>query len=960
MGKFSLQEVEALADKIVRTYFCDSDPDFMISTLADDILWLDDGEDHRTEGIKAVTDFIQSRKNNKISRDVSDTVYHAVDLGGGNYLCEGSSRLRSKSASGVFTDVIQPVTFVFREKDGRLETVHIHHAATHPVIMDNSLLPAKTNCEEYSRLQTALDEKQQEYEQQAEFLDQLYRSLPCGIVHLTPEPPYRMISATPMAWSLYGCTPDMTYAAQIPFFTIPDEDYDRIKNIIDNLSSSGETAAYQRKCIHGNGNILWLNVVVGRIFNSSGKEVIQAILTDITEQTKLEMAQKQEKALENRFLRTAIYTAYPLILSLNLTQNSYSCIAHSKLSAFVLPLKGNYSDLLQKTYENVYPSYQEDFMNTFNRNEMLNRYEKGEREIYMELREQDIYGCYHWLSNHVILVENPCNDDILAINLVKILDTQKQAQEEQEQVLRDALTAARAANSAKSDFLSRMSHDIRTPMNAIIGMSTIGKLKLDDKQVVQDCFQKIDASSQYLLSLINDILDMSRIETKKMEINHQLMDFHEFLREINQVICPQALDKNISYQIYHQEPLDSHYICDPLRMKQILMNLLSNALKFTPEGGRIGVDIKEEHRTDRYAFLEFTVWDTGAGMSEDFMKRMFHPFAQESPDNVHNNTGTGLGLSIVYNLVTLMDGTIQVKSTEGSGTSFTLTIPFQLAKNDADRTVEQKCRTLSKGLDVLVVEEDPLIARQTTAILNNLGTHPSWTDSGTKAIAQVKKRLQKNTHMFDIAIVNQKLPDMEGIEIARQIRETVKSEDMIIMIAAYSQTDVEEKTKKAGINYFLAKPLLRSTIYSAFSKIDKKEIIPVEQNGFTLFGKRILLVEDNELNREIAKTLLEMNGAVIDTALDGEDAVNSYKNQESGTYQAILMDIRMPVLDGLEATRQIRASGKEDAASIPILAMTANAFEEDRKKAYEAKMTGYLVKPLDIENLLAELKKVMQ
>lgn len=957
MGKYSLQEVDALADKILRTYFCDSELEFMISTFADDILWLGGGEQQKAEGREAVAACFRRGKDDMIPCDMTEEVYHSIDLGGGSYLCEGVSRLRSKPGSEAFLDTIQRVTFVFREKGGRLETVHIHNSVPYKDIKEDELFPVEASREEFRRLQIALDEKNREYARQAQFLEHLYQTVPCGIIHLDLKAPHDVIAANPMAWKIYGCTTGSPQRIQNPLLTLSPEDYDSVLAIIENLCPSGETVSYRRRCVRETGEDIWINAVMGRVLNGNGQEVIQAVLTDITEQAELELAQAQEQAIENRSLRTAIYTAYPFIMCMNLTQDTYKCLTYGK-SEYFFPLDGNYTEMMKLIQEKAYPSYQEDYEAIFDRSKILQSFKDGKREIYMELREQDAQGCYHWISTHVIAVENPYNDDILAIDLIKVLDSQRHEQARQEQLLRDALTSAKAANSAKSDFLSRMSHDIRTPMNAIIGMSTIGKLKCNDTRVVQDCFQKIDASSQYLLSLINDILDMSKIETDKMEIAHEPIDFQDFVKEINQIIYSQTVDKGVSYEMRHQEPLESHYIGDPLRMKQILMNLLSNALKFTSVGGSIGIDITEERRSNGFAFLKFTVWDTGIGMSEEFMARMFQPFEQEAPGNARNNVGSGLGLSIVYNLAHLMGGEIRVESQKQSGSTFTVTIPFQLVTDDKEREWKRKRQNLLKGFEVLVVDDDPSIGRQTAVILDDIGAHTFWTDSGVKAVEKVRERLQEQ-RLFDIAMIDWKMPGIDGIETARRIRRLVGPDTMIIMITAYSWTDIEIEAREAGIDYFIAKPLLRSTIYDAFSKLDKKETAPHKPSDFTLSGKRILLAEDNDLNREIAKTLLEMHGAVIDTAENGREAVTCYLSHEAGTYQAILMDIRMPVLDGLEATVLIRSADREDAATIPILAMTANAFEEDKKKAFQAKMTGYLVKPLDIQNLLSELERVM-
>ena len=663
MGNVTLAEVESLARKILTTYFCDSDLEFLISTFADDIIWLGGGEKQKAEGKEAVAACFRSGKDGMIACDMSDETYHCMDLGGGAYLCEGVSWLRSKPGSEFYINMQQRVTFVFRETDEGLKAVHIHNSVPYQAIKEDELFPIESSREEFIRLQSALNIKNQEFENQAQFLERLYNTIPCGILQFTTDPSHRVVALNPMTWKFYGYDSEEAYRRHVtsPLDNVEAEDRGRVLAAIGRLTLNGENVSYRRRCVRRDGQEVWISVVMGRIVNSDGLEVIQAVFTDITEQMRLEKAQEQERILENRFLRAAIYTAYPLIMSLNLTRDTYSLFVDEQ-DSYTIQGEGTYTDLVENSLPMIYPSYQEDYRNTFRREEILRRFEAGEQEIYMEMQQIGDDGEYHWLSVHVIAVENPFNDDVLAIDLVKLLDSQRQEQARQQQLLRDALTSANAASRAKSDFLSRMSHDIRTPMNAIIGMTTIGQLKLEDRQVVRDCFRKIDTSSKYLLSLINDILDMSKIETDKMEIAHELFDFKSFAEELNQIIYPQTLEKEVGYEMRHREPLESHYIGDSLRMKQILVNLLSNALKFTPPGGKMGVDIREEKRANGFVYLEFMVWDNGIGMSEEFMQRIFQPFEQENPGNARNNVGSGLGLSIVYNLVQLMGGTIGVES----------------------------------------------------------------------------------------------------------------------------------------------------------------------------------------------------------------------------------------------------------------------------------------------------------
>lgn len=959
-----LEEAEALARKILVTYFCDSNMEFMISTFADEIIWVGAGEKQKAEGKEAVTAHFRMGADSMIACDMSEEEYHSIDLGNECYLCECISRLRSKPESKTYMNLQQRATFLFRKKEDKLETLHIHNSVPYTEIKDEELFPVESSRAEFEKLKKALLEKNQEYEHQAQFLEQLYNTIPCGIIQFSTDLGHEVISINPMTWKFFGFTSEKEYHSQVksPLNLVKKEDYDWIVSLINKLVLNGSPESYHRQYKKKNGEEIWINVVMGRIVNSNGLEVIQAVYTDITQQMRLEKEQEQERLLENRSLRAAICTAYPLIISVNLTKDTYNCFVDEQ-TTYTLPREGRFTKLIQKSTLNAYLSYQEDMSATFNCEEIVRRFTNGEHEIYMELQMMGSDNKYHWVSIHIIYVENPFNDDMLAIILMKILDTQRMEQARQEQLLRDALASAKTASRAKSDFLSRMSHDIRTPMNAIIGMSTIGQLKLNDLKIVKDCFKKIDASSKFLLSLINDILDMSKIETEKMDIAHDLFDFSCFVDEVNQIIYPQTMDKEISYEMRHQEPLESHYIGDCLRMKQILMNLLSNSLKFTPAGGCIYVDIKEEKRTNGYAYLQFIIQDTGIGMSKEFLERIFMPFEQEAPGKARNNIGSGLGLSIVYNLVQLMGGTISVKSEKSYGTSFVVTIPFQLVSDDREKEWERKRQNLLKGFQVLVVDDDPAIGQQAANILEDIGACTVYAESGFKAIEEVKNSLQKDL-LFDIAMIDWKMPGIDGIETARRIRRLTGPNTMLIMITAYTWGTIEQEARDAGIDYFIAKPLFRSVLYDTFAKLGQKEPQKIQTQekslcATALKGKRLLLVEDNALNQEIAKTLLEMHGAIVDVAENGKIAIECFQRQNPGTYQAILMDIRMPVMDGLEATKQIRTLPRKDAAIIPILAMTANAFEEDKKIAYDASMTGYLVKPLDINILIEELEKIM-
>lgn len=798
-----------------------------------------------------------------------------------------------------------------------------------------------------------------EVQQQARFLSQLYDSVPCGILQFTPDESHRIVSVNRAVWQLYGYESEAAYRAEIksPFQLVKAAERAELERAMSGLHLNGAVYSYTRESRRRDGRVMWISVVAQRLINANNQDVIQAVFTDITQMKLLQIEREQGQQLENTLLRAAICTAYPMIMSINFTQDTYNCFVEEQASP-VAQRCGTYSALLQQTLPNVYPSYRADYEKFFARQQAMERFAQGEREIYMELQEKGLDGKYHWLSVHTIRVENPFSDDIIAIQLVKVLDAQRAEQARQEQLLRDALAAAKAASDAKSDFLSRMSHDIRTPMNAIIGMSTIGQLKLNDRSRVQDCFNKIDTSSRYLLSLINDILDMSKIETGKMTIAHDPFDFTDLVREINSIIYQQTVEQGIAFEMHHQEPLERCYIGDALRLKQILMNLLSNALKYTPSGGRVLVDICEQKRTNGFAYLRFTVEDTGVGMSEAFMSRIFQPFEQEGADQARNRVGSGLGLSIVYNLVHMMGGSIEVKSKKGQGSAFTVLLPFELVQDDDERERRRKSSELLQDLQVLVVDDDEVVGEQAVAILADIGAKACWVDSGCKAVESVRRAAAQGWG-YDIAMIDWLMPDMDGMETTRRIRQIVGPDTTIIIISAYDWSSIETEARAAGADYFLSKPLFRSSLRDTFLRMDlhhQPAQRAEEETG--LAEMRVLLAEDNELNMEIARSLLEMHGVAVECTRNGQEAVDRFAAGPEGCFDAVLMDIRMPVMDGLAATRAIRALPRGDARTVPILAMTANAFEEDRALALQAGMTGYLVKPLDIDALLQELKKI--
>ena len=530
--------------------------------------------------------------------------------------------------------------------------------------------------------------------------------------------------------------------------------------------------------------------------------------------------------------------------------------------------------------------------------------------------------------------------------------------EEQNRKLEIALQHEGAANRAKREFLFNMSHDIRTPMNAIIGFTSLAATHIDNREQVLDYLKKISTSSQHLLSLINDVLDMSRIESGKVKIEEKAVHLPDLVHDVRSIIQPNVAAKRLSLFIDTMDIEDEDIITDPLRLNQILLNILSNAIKFTPTGGMISIRIAQKNGAPKGCVCyEFRIKDNGIGMSEEFQKHIFEEFSREESSTVSGIQGTGLGMSITKNIVDLMGGTIALTSEPGKGSEFIVTLCFTRSGQKA----EPKQLPQLEGLRALVADDDTNTCLNVSTMLSKIGMRPEWTISGKEAVIRTKYAVEQGDE-FSVYIIDWLIPDMNGIEIVRQIRKVIGNRCPIIILTAYDWADIEDEARAAGVTAFCEKPLFLSELRRVLAEPFRAEPAskPAQPTAADLKGKKLLLVEDNELNREIALEILKEAGFVVDTAEDGAVAVQKIKQAAPGQYDLILMDIQMPNLDGYEATRQIRALPDAEKASIPIFAMTANAFEEDRQNALEAGMNGHIAKPLDVPHLLRVLADALK
>ena len=573
----------------------------------------------------------------------------------------------------------------------------------------------------------------------------------------------------------------------------------------------------------------------------------------------------------------------------------------------------------------------------------------SEKSFYVRIRRRSQYGEYKYIESRIALL-NGSGDPNMAIIAVKDIDGEVLTEEKRKSLLKEALEQAEHASRAKTTFLSNMSHDIRTPMNAIIGFAGIAASHIDNKERVQDCLEKILSSSNHLLSLINDILDMSRIESGKISLQEKECNLSERIHNLVYMIRPQMRAKRLEFFVDTIDVNDEDLIFDPLKLDQVLINILGNAVKFTPPGGIVSFTIRQS-KCDKpgCCHYDFIIKDSGIGMSEEFLKHIFEPFEREKTNTVSGISGSGLGMAITKNTIDFMGGTIEISSKQGKGSCFT--VGFDFKRQDIKLRDEQI--DALEGLRALVVDDDFNICDSVTKMLAQIGMRSDWTTSGRDAVFRAQKA-HDDSDPFHCYIIDWLMPQMDGIETVRRIRRVIGDEAPIIILTAYDWTDIEEEARAAGVTAFCSKPLfvsdLRSVLFETQINGFVKSAAP-DKKKYDFSGKRLLLVEDNELNREIATEIFKGVGFVVDTASDGSIAVDMVRNSSEDYYNIIIMDIQMPVMNGYEATQTIRALSRHDVIRMPILAMTANAFEEDKQAALSAGMNGHIAKPIDVEKL---------
>ncbi len=798
---------------------------------------------------------------------------------------------------------------------------------------------------------------EQEIIQKNRTLETIFTTMDCGVMCHSVDGEH-ILSVNQAALRILGYESKeelMTYGFDMVAESVLEEDKERLKKRIRELNKEGDTVSVEYRVRHKNGEIRHVMGNV-KLLKEEGELFYQRFLLDCTAQ-KLQEEKNKRHQME---LIYALSVDYNLVCFVDLDTGKGAVLQaeDTEETSFGGIFAGDIlleecMDLYIKQI--VYEEDQEMLMEASSCDSLREKL-KESRQFHVNYRVRGEKGMKYFQMKGVRAGEwDESHGVVLGFRSV---DEEIRSEMEKKSLLEDALQQANRANKAKSVFLSNMSHDIRTPMNAIVGFTALAITHIERREQVEEYLKKIMTSGNHLLSLINDILEMRRIESGKIYLEEKPCRLPDILHSLRNIVQADVHAKQLELYIDTVDVINEQIFCDKLRLNQVLLNLLSNAIKYTGAGGIISVRITEKAGAPAgYASYEFDIKDTGIGMSEEFVAHIFEPFERENNTTTSGIQGTGLGMAITKNIVELMDGTIEVKSEQGVGTEIRLSVTFMVDKDSR----EPKEIPQLKNCRALVVDDDFNTCDSVSYMLQQIGLRAEWTLSGKEAVLRAHQAVARKDQ-FSVYIIDWLLPDMNGVEVARRIRKEIDGDVPIIVLTAYDWTEIEDEAKEAGVTGFCSKPLflseLRECLYSVVNAETEEE---QEDSGrkIDFSPGHILLAEDNELNQEIAEAILEEAGFSIEIASNGQIAVDMLKASEPGYYQLVLMDVQMPVMNGYDAVKAIRRLENRELASIPVLAMTANAFEEDRQQALRCGMNGHIAKPIDIDKLFETLSEVL-
>ena len=788
-------------------------------------------------------------------------------------------------------------------------------------------------------------------------LETIFAALDCGVMRHTLDGS-KILSANMAALKILGYD-SVEELAEDGFDTIAssvvEEDKEQLRARIQELKKEGDSVSVEYRVRHRNGKILHIMGNV-KLLKENGKLFYQRFLLDCTAQKQ----EEQNKQRRNMELIQALSIDYSIVCFFDLDTGMGTALRNVEQDNSVL--KDIFSGEI--SFQDSMEKYIHTFVTQDDR-EMMREFcclEKLGAELE---KEETQYTNYQVISSgkatyyQMKVVRTGALDGGYGVVVgFRSVDEEIRSEMEKKDLLENALSQANKASRAKSVFLSNMSHDIRTPMNAIVGFTSLAISHIDKKEQVEEYLKKIMSSGSHLLSLINDVLDMSRIESGKIHLEEQVCSLPDILHGLRNILQADIHAKQMELYMDAMDVRDEEIYCDKLRLNQVLLNLMSNSVKYTGAGGTVSMRVTQKAGAPAgYANYEFHIRDTGIGMSEEFVAHIFEPFEREKTSTISGIPGTGLGMAITKNIVDLMNGSIEVKSQQGVGTEFTVFFTFRLSSEKREPLDIKELHNLR----ALVVDDDFNTCDSVSYMLGQIGLRAEWTLSGKEAVLRTRQAVMRGDK-YSVYIIDWLLPDMNGVEVARRVRKEMGDDVPIIVLTAYDWADIEDEAREAGVSAFCSKPLflseLRGCLYSVINAGEQDA--EVQNKPEKLRVGRILLAEDNELNQEIAVEILSGAGFGMEVAGNGQIAVEMLEKSQPGYYQLVLMDVQMPVMNGYEATKKIRSLKDPVLSSIPIIAMTANAFEEDRQEALACGMNGHIAKPIDVENLFATLDEILE
>ena len=783
-----------------------------------------------------------------------------------------------------------------------------------------------------------------------EYIDYLFNSVNEGLALVTKNEPYRHVRTNEIGLKLLGIEhqdPKDHEQGLLVFNIVLEEDKEQVLKAFADLKQSGKNQKVECRIRRLDGVIAWMVLSLSLFVDVDGHEFILLSFHDITSIKREIVNSDSQGKNERQILMTALSKGCAMIGQLDFTTSNLQILYMQDAEKINSQNACKYVNVYKHFLSRMKASYQEEFTNLFAPEKVKFLAAATNEKIVCEAECQFSDNCYHWMAFQFITVPT-LDGKNAAVFIIKLIDDKKNAERNQRQVLLDALSSTRAATESKSRFLSNMSHDIRTPLNSILGMSSILSEHPDNREQVLSGLKKISMAGNHLLSLVSDILDMAKIEGGKIAIEEEPFNITEFLSDTLDLVKPQAEAGNLSLEANLSGIKAENVIGDKLRLRQILLNILSNAIKYTKSGGYINfdaIDVVNAHEGMR-TFV-FNIADNGIGMSDEFQKHIFEPFEREHHGS--ESEGSGLGMAITSNLIRLMNGRINVQSKLGKGSTFTIELPMVVEDVGATEELDFKWRDLR----ILVIDDDEDTCKNICDSLNQLGLRPTYVTNAYEAVQCAIDQQEQDP--FGLVLVDWNMhQDDDGVDITRKLRENLSKQIPIIMLTAHDVSEVENKARKAGVTALMSKPFYRSKFCYTLNSVEnspkdtKSEALYAEEK---FENKRILLVEDNELNREIAKVMLVDKGIVVEDARNGKEAVDMFASSPQDYYDLIFMDVQMPIMNGYEATRAIRNLKREEAKSIPIVAMTANAFADDVDDALNAGMNEHFPKPIDPKSL---------